>query len=557
MARTSVDISFGLVDVTAKSDTTAACDDKQLFIDLGDMALEGVYAAKAATLEKDYWKLDGTFDVFPDNPDDYSWGLWSESMSDEHGTFENPIVLTLSFESLHESIGLTFEFNPYGNNYCNNLNIKWYRYDDLLQDTDFQPNNWRYACMQMVENYNKIVITFRSTNIGYRYLKVQNIMHGIIKEFGGSELKSADLLEEVDLSGGTLSVNTLDFTIYSQDDEFNIFNPEGIYTLLQKKQQLIVTGTTDGRSKNLGSFYVESMESQKDKILSIDAIDGVGIMDGTTFMGGMYGGITASALIETIMDDAGFGYTLDAALSNKTVTGYLPICSHREALQHVAFAVGGYVSTARSGTVNIRPVPNLTRTPDMTIGRNRKMMGTTVKLRTLVTGVDVMEHSYTLESTKTEACKVSLSVGLNTVIFGEPFSDVETNLGTITESGVNYCIINATVAGECTIIGYRYTDNTKTVSVRMIDLPAGEKENIVSADSTLLGAGNAAEVAQRLFNYYQYRIEQSINLVADEERVGSLVDIETEYGVYRGSIIESMDTSLTGGFVSKVVTIGA
>ena len=41
-----------------------------------------------------------------------------------------------------------------------------------------------------------------------------------------------------------------------------------------------------------------------------------------------------------------------------------------------------------------------------------------------------------------------------------------------------------------------------------------------------------------------------------EEQVGLLADIETEYGVYRGSVLESMDTDLTGGFVTKAVTIG-
>ena len=41
-----------------------------------------------------------------------------------------------------------------------------------------------------------------------------------------------------------------------------------------------------------------------------------------------------------------------------------------------------------------------------------------------------------------------------------------------------------------------------------------------------------------------------------EETVGLLADIETEYGVYRGSVVESMDTDLTGGFVTKAVTVG-
>jgi len=287
MAKTSVDISFGLVDVTAKMDTTASAVDKQPFINLNDLKLEGVYPPKAATLEQNYWKLDGTFNTFPDNPQDISWGIWSSSMAGEDGRFDVPIVLTLSFQNLHESLGLTFEFNPYDNSFCNALNIKWYQGTTLLYNLDFLPDSWRYACMKKVENYNKIIITFRSMNKPYRFLKVQNIMHGVIKEFGSTELKTAKVLEEIDMTGLTLSVNTLDFSMFSRDDAFNIFNPSGVYTLLQRKQQLIVSGTKNEEKTHMGTFFVDEMESQTNKILSISAVDPIGIMDGTTFMGAL------------------------------------------------------------------------------------------------------------------------------------------------------------------------------------------------------------------------------------------------------------------------------
>ena len=95
--KTQLDITFDIADVTAKRDATPTASDVQDFIDLSDLTLEGVYAPKAATLEPDYWKLDGTFDTFPDRPELEMWGLWSNSMSRDDGTFETPIVLTLAF----------------------------------------------------------------------------------------------------------------------------------------------------------------------------------------------------------------------------------------------------------------------------------------------------------------------------------------------------------------------------------------------------------------------------------------------------------------------------
>ena len=68
MPKTSATISFGLIDVTAKPDTTVTASDKQSFIDVQDLALDGVCPAPSATLEKDYWKLDGSYEPFPDSP---------------------------------------------------------------------------------------------------------------------------------------------------------------------------------------------------------------------------------------------------------------------------------------------------------------------------------------------------------------------------------------------------------------------------------------------------------------------------------------------------------
>ena len=91
----------------------------------------------------------------------------------------------------------------------------------------------------------------------------------------------------------------------------------------------------------------------------------------------------------------------------------------------------------------------------------------------------------------------------------------------------------------------------------MTQLPAGDKKNIVTAESTLISLNNATEVAQRLYEYYQYRIEQTLKLAINgEETVGQIADIETEYGVYRGSIIETLDINLTGGWITKAVVVG-
>ena len=44
--KTDTWVDFGLVDVSAKRDATIECTDKQDFIDLKDLTLEGVYVPR-------------------------------------------------------------------------------------------------------------------------------------------------------------------------------------------------------------------------------------------------------------------------------------------------------------------------------------------------------------------------------------------------------------------------------------------------------------------------------------------------------------------------------
>lgn len=554
---TSFNISFGLVDVTAKQDTTATATGIQYFTDPQDLALEGVYAPPAATFEKSYWKLDGGFVCFPDNPKDTSWGIWSDLMSGDDGLFTAKPVLTLMFDVNHSSLGLTFEFNPYGNNYCNDINIKWYSGNVVLSDMDFKPDFWRYSCLNKVENYNKVVVTFKSMNNPQRYLKVQNVMHGVTKEFGDKDILQADILEEIDLTSAQLSVNTMDFKVYSEDDDFNIFNPAGVYNLLQKKQQINVEGTIDGVSKGLGVFYVDEWKTEENKMIGISTTDGIGIMDGTYFNGGIYNDIAAKDLIEAIMNDAGFGYALDSGLSSIKLSGWVPRCTHREALQQAAFAVGAYVDTSRGGMIKIKALPDFDNSSSHLIGRNRKFTGTAVGLKSYVSGVSVTEHKYALGADVNELFNGEPEEGDNEILFSQPSSVTSVTGGILKESGVNRCVVTVAAAGKVIVKGKKYEDSTKIVTVKDENIIAGEKENILEiSDATLISAGNSLKAAQRVYDYYNKRIEQSISFNLKDEVPGSVADIEVYEGIFRKGVIEKLDTDLAGGFITKAVVVG-
>lgn len=554
MPKTSATISFGLIDVTAKPDTTVTASDKQSFIDVQDLALDGVCPVPSATLEKDYWKLDGSYEPFPDSPQNTSWGIWSNSMSDENGIFSVPPVIELSFQNVHKTAGLTFEFCPYGNNYCNHMLIQWYLDDAVIKEAEFYPAAWRCEYRCTVEKYNKLIITFYSTNEPYRYLKVQNIQHGINEYFSEDEIETASVLEEVDISALELSVNTLEFRLRTANDDFDIFNPKGLYNLLQKKQQLCVEGYVDGGLINFGYFYLDNWNDDEGET-ELTAQDAIGIMSNTTFKGNIYEGVKALNVIDEIMNDAGFGYSVDSRIGDMKISGWLPMCTHREALQQVAFALGAYVDTSRGGMVRIR----FGADEDViyNIGMDRKAVGSSATLKEYISGVSITEHSYVLGTTVEELYKGNLYAGDNEITFSEPSVVTAVSGGTLKESGVNYCIVNMTADGDVIVKGKKYTDNTSVITVNADTVAAGEKENIKTVtDATLINNKNSLYVAQMLLNSYQKRIEQNLSFVLNRETVGSNASVEVYKDYFKNAVITKLETDLVNGFVTKAVVIG-
>ena len=333
-----INIEYQDVSLTAKNDLMASAIDKQDFSNLTLLKQSASEYKKFATLEKDLWVLDGTFRSFPDNPENENFALWSKSVSDENGSFKTPIEIILDFSNYESAVGLTFEFSTHTGDYAKNINIKWYQDTTLLSEKNFEVNSAQFFCENSVSKFNKIIITCLNTSKPYRYLKVENIIYGIVRNFSEEELRSVNLLEDVSLTSEELKVNTLDFVLN---------NKALIDFIFQKKQPLVL-------SRNgvlLGTFFIESSKRKSATLYEVSAIDYIGVMDKMRFAGGTYVNETVSNLVSDIMGN--IPYELDENLANKTLSGVLEACTRREALLQVAFACCAIVDTSRSTVVKI------------------------------------------------------------------------------------------------------------------------------------------------------------------------------------------------------------
>lgn len=519
-------ISYGLLDVTAADDATSSCTDIQQFSDIQAIHtpdLDNLVTKPWATLEKNQWILDGSKRQWPDMPENEPFGIWSKQISGDDGMFADPIMLTIDFNEKHTSEGLTMYFRPDSMDFPSEMRIDYYGTNGLILAKTFAPDSPVYFAEGQAEDYTKIIITFLGTSLPNRYLKLTEIKYGSIKIFDENSIISADIYEEVDRTGAELSINTLEFMIHT--DDFQLLDPTGIYKMLQQKQAIAATVYgDDGEVKDFGTFFLEEPSSEDDDTTTLSCVDYLGVIDKTDFLGGLYAYKNAGELLDEIMVSAGVRaneYEVSAALRNKTVSGWIPICTHREALQQWAFAVGAVVDCSRGKKIRAYAPETQVRG---TITHDDKFIGHSVKLKALVTGVEVTTHKYTASASSATAFEGVLPAGTHVVTFSEPHTGLSASGATITSSGENYAVVNVTAAGTVTITGKRYEDSTGIVGVYAAELPANAKPNVVNVDAqaTLVNADNAQSIAQRLFDYYQNRYTDEGEIILAGQQSGHL-----------------------------------
>lgn len=479
----------------AIENSTTTASEKKSFVNMSDFRTNRV-VPRYATLEQNYWRLNGTFNNFPDTPSGI--GYMSTQQSGSNKNFSSNITITRTYSSNYTSPGFEVEYDTWENNYPVNVNIKWYRGSTLLHNEDFTTTSALQDYPANVTSYNKVVFTFSNMNNAYRYLKIFNISDGFLRSFYKDEIEGLELIDNIETK--SLAINTGTITLFPRNDVGVIFQrtlPLQIY-----------------RDNTLWAclFIDKYTENAKQTIYKITANDYIGLLDYQTFLGGIYTNKTVSSLVAEIL--SGFSYTLDATLGARTVSGWLPITTKREALRRVIFAVGGMIDTSKSDKINIT-IPGTTSTSTFTDSRiltfenARSQMTTQIELTT---------HSYTASSETTELFNESLN-GTKYLTFNSPFSNYSITGGTITSSGANYCIIQGT--GSTVVLNaYEYIDNASVLSKTNSQAVSTTLERIDTFDTTL--NWNASSLLTSL-KFIKSKITAQVLL--QNEKVGDMITI--------------------------------
>ena len=576
MNNKGVAIRYGDVAPGAKESFYSSVNDKADFVNLSQLQQYNLnFPNYANPCELYQTVLDGTATAFPSVPEQANLGLWSEQISNDDGTFTEPIVLELESVGQYSSQGLTLTFDTYNGIFATRLSIKWLRITEecvtTLDEKEFKPDNAFYFCRNQVENYNKVVITFYSLNMPKNRLKLRVIDYGYGTFFYGDELRGVKLIQEIDPISTQISINTADITLDSHSDMEYSF---------QQRQPLSIFFNGELKAT---TFVKESTRKAK-RLWSIQSEDYIGLLDSIPYYGGIYADKNAVELLTDIFTVAKVPYNIDEIFANETVTGYIPFTTCRDALMQVAFAIQAVVDTSNSDVVKVFALEEDVK---QTIPLNRIMQGQNFDESDKITKVIISMHSYTpLDEEKRAYLYKSSESGTGENIFVK-FPSAQHNVqiykGKILELGANYAIINA--ERGCQLWGQGYAKETTTKEKKNLILTAGEIEKTISIDNAaLVSESNIDKILDKCYNwliktnstnlkivegkhvdygdYIKYGEkkygtvkygEKSPNIVTYDEivNIGDNIKAETEYlGVVSGRLIRQ-SFNLNGNIIVK------
>lgn len=486
-----------------------------------------------ATLEQVGWPLNGKCRLIPDEP--FMMGWWSETLSGDDGTLDPAPVISISFPQAYSAEDVGFRFWPSLQQWCSEMEVSWYLGDQLLSQSVVFPDSAEWILTVPAISFDKIEIVLLKTNLPNQFAKIQQVQIGHIVVFMQNEIVRVTLLNEIDPSLCQLSVDTM--TVQIRDRKGRNLIP---------KQDQAIHLYRDG--VRIASHYITDSQQDSRNSYTFQCQSAIGRLE-DDFLGGIYENEPLNVLLKDVLGD--FPFSLSDHFADKTVSGYLPVCTRREALQQIAFAVGAVVSTQGSGVIRLNP---LETEVSGAFEKKSVFSGAKVKREPQTASVRLFAHSYT-QTEETEYILEGEEIhGENVLfVFDEPHYDYSASgSAKLVASGANW--VKITADGYVSLEAKKYRHTASVLTKENPLATAAEKGNAVTIDSaTLVNAGNATGILKRLYEFHSLKRVLEQDAVINNQHAGQFVDSVTPFGNRIVGYITGMDNTFTSsGTVARV-----
>lgn len=582
MNNTTAVIEMDLTEENIASDGSVSATHNSGFADISEINTPHNPYNPFMTLEHNICVLDGSLEVY--DPQNVSFSYFSSTLSADDCSSSEKITIT--FNNTHSLAGLVFDFGTHG--FLGEITLTYLNSTTVLNANDFYPTGSVYTEKYGCEGFNKIEIEFTETRFPRMFMRLQSIEYGFKYNWKSENIISCQINEEVNPISSKVPINTCQVTIYDKSNEFNILNPKGVYKYLQEKQKFHIYGIINGSQEQMGVYFLDTWDASKPYEITFNLISQLGVLDRTTYYdGGIIGfddSYSAYDCLQNILTDAGLTETTDFTISNDlkniNVIGLIPICTHKEAIQNVAFTANACIDDTRDGIIKIYNQNQDTR---YNISPNMIFDSVKVNKNEIVTGIDITLHYFDVSTSSSDFKEIfngyieanqTIRIMSTEPIFGARYS----------KDGGSFVNLDPNPPSSEYTIGKFYFDFTagssgiylfqvspfkpsKTIYRKRIQSPIpNSKENILKIENATLlyddgyywsepVTGNVSGFSDNLINFYRnnnLKIEFEY-LFDGNIKTGQKGSIFTEFNQYCIGSISNQRINLGSGFLSSAV----
>ena len=252
--------------------------------------------ARFATLERNRWLLDGSFNIFPDNFQvSEKEGFAADELSGDDGSFTNDQTVELEFSnvSILQAFSLAFSSDE-ADGYPVNLKAEVYYNDTAYYTKEITGNTEIRLEFTGFTVYDptSIKVTITKWSLPGRRARMVEILPGVYEEWSDKMLASFEATHQADFSCLTLPFGMVNLSLNNVDRRFEPRAKNGLFQSIEERQGIelyIGVRLEDGsvEYKRLGIFY-QSGDGWKtsNNAISMDwsLVDIVGLLADRTFI---------------------------------------------------------------------------------------------------------------------------------------------------------------------------------------------------------------------------------------------------------------------------------
>lgn len=367
-----LELEIVVTDPDAQADASTSANGETAYSH-ADKLTDGLTKAenRFATLEQNFWLLDGTFDFLQGTEPYDDDGYIGSALCGADGTFAVPPTITVTFSKVYTSYleGVTVTWGAaYENEYADTFTVTAYNGSVVVAQKTVTGNTDTVSVVfTEITGYDSIRVTVEKWAHPYSRARIQSLLLGIKHTYTKSNIKEYGHKQSVDLLSAELPNIETTFQVDNLDFLYDPDNEGGMSKYLMNRQQVTVRYgyEIDGKAEKIPAavVFLDEWRSPRDGIhaeftarslLVFMEEKYTGTSSGTLYQ------IAASALTQAglpLLSTGDVRWVLDDALKAVSAPSDTDLSDHSiaEVLQLCANAACCVMWQDRQGILHIAP----------------------------------------------------------------------------------------------------------------------------------------------------------------------------------------------------------